>query len=160
MRVPAWIRVLGAVECISAVWAFYGPASVLRFHGISSIPIGCALLVVAVVASVSAIGGYLLMRGDLRGVRPSAYALFAQSLRISMPGLVWLAGLGWTVNLVLYEGRGLVPDGQDIAAWVGHNPYAGFFAINVPALLFLALLLGWHRIRFAEVTEQHRASAV
>ena len=161
MKIPTWVRLVGAAEVVSSAWAFYGLAGVVSVQGIRSVAIGCALLAVALVACAGAFGGYRLARGDARGARLSLVALAAQSVRLSLPGLVWLVGLGWTINFVLYEGQGVTPDGQDIAAWIGHHEYAAYFAINVPALLLFALMLGWWNRRSSAVAaESLRAPAV
>ena len=161
MRVPLWVRIVGGIELLAAAWAFFGLTLTVSHQGVRSIAVASALFVVAVVAAASGVGGYWLLRGNERGTVPSIVALSAQSLRVCAPGLVWLVGLGWTAILVLYQGSGQVPDGHDAAAWVGHHPYAGYFAINLPAFVFLSCLVAWRAIRRAEGSEgSHRAPAV
>jgi hypothetical protein len=160
MKLPTWLVVLGAFECVLGAWGLYATGLVVLSGGVRDGAGVAGLVVAAALALASAVAGLLLLRGRVGGVRWSLWVLAPQAVRVAVPGVVWLVSLGWTANLVLYAGRAPQPSGEDLAVKLGGHPLGAHLAVNaVAALPWIGLLLWWRAAR-ARAASKHDAAAV
>jgi hypothetical protein len=127
------------------IWGLYATMSILIFGGARNSAAIAAVGVMGLLAVGSVVAGGRVARGHGRAVLPLAGLLAVQSVRLAIPGLVWLVSLGWTLNVVLYARGAAQPDSQDIAVLVGSHALGAHVAINIITLVPCAALLLWRR---------------
>jgi hypothetical protein len=145
MTIPRWIAVIGIIECVLGVWGLYMASTVARQASAHSVTALVTIALLAMLSLGSLRAGALLTKRDSRGLRPSLWVLALQSVRLVMPGFVWLLALGWSVIVVLYSGGRPEPDGLELWVMLGHNDRPGYLAVNLLSLVPLAALGLWWR---------------
>src|SRR5471030_197729 len=96
ITVPKWVAIVGGLEALFGLWGFYAIATMLT----ACVPLNTAAIAGTLAACIVAIGsliaGTQVARGHTRAVEPLMWILAVQSVRIAIPGFLWLVSCGWT----------------------------------------------------------------
>jgi hypothetical protein len=157
MKVPPWVALIGAVEVLFGAWGLYSVAWILLSGRATDRAAIVGVIAVCAIAIGSLAAGTLVAKRHERAVVPLTWLLALQSIRLAIPGVVWLASLGWTVVFVLYAGGSPQPDGQDIAVLLGSHPLGAHLGLNLLAFIPCLALMIWRR---AAMRGQYPAPAV
>lgn len=145
MLIPRWVSAIGILECLFGAWGLFSASTVVGEAGAHSMVSLAVVALMGLLAVASLSAGALLAKRDSRGLGPSVWVLALQSVRLVMPGFVWLVALGWNVLLVLHSGGEPLPDGQEWLVMLGHTDRPGYFALNLLAFTPLVALALWWR---------------